>query len=361
MDEKIKIIVELIERHIHKLNNQGLLNGKMGISLFLFHLGRKTSNSVYTALAEKIVEQVYEDVEKSNIAPDFENGLAGIAWGLEYIIQYGFFEGDRDAILADLDDKIFQYLMGKDDISIRLQDGLLGYGTYLISRLKGKELTHLTGHDYLLKRLLIEIVNRIYDQCEEKEELLLEPSRFDAAWPLPVSLLFLAELKKWNIYNHKIDIMLHSLAAVALGINPRNPGNRLFLTIGLEQANYHLHKDVYKVQIDTWKKGLSAANFLDGFSSGNVLMKNGMAGIGFISGLYRNSVDNNFNEQFSNSMSARIIESVLWQDLEKRLGDMSGYLGLLNGLSGVGLALICNNYSIFPLSSSVSQFARDIH
>jgi len=92
-----------------------------------------------------------------------------------------------------------------------------------------------------------------------------------------------------------------------------------------------------------------------------VLMKNGLAGVGFFSGLYRYSIDNTFHEQLSNSMSARIIESVLWQDLEKRQGDMAGYFGLLNGLSGVGLALTCNNYSLFTLSKSDSQHARVIH
>ncbi|MDZ7605131.1 MAG: lanthionine synthetase LanC family protein [Cyclobacteriaceae bacterium] len=171
MNDKIKIIIELLEKHISKLENQGLLHGKMGISLFLFHLGKKTSNSAYTALAEKIVEQVYEDVEKANIAPDFENGLAGIAWGLEHVIQNGFFDGDRDSILSDLDDKIFQYITKKDELSIRLQDGLLGYGVYLFSRIQGKALNQLNDHNYLLKRLLIEVINRMYDQYEEKEEL----------------------------------------------------------------------------------------------------------------------------------------------------------------------------------------------
>ncbi|MDZ7605130.1 MAG: hypothetical protein U5K79_05980 [Cyclobacteriaceae bacterium] len=154
--------------------------------------------------------------------------------------------------------------------------------------------------------------------------------------------------------------MLHSLATAAFAINPVNPGNRLFLTIGLEQANYHLKNDIYKTQIALWKNGLSTEYLLGGFSSGNVLMKNGLAGVGFISGLYRYSIDNIFHEQLSNSISARIIESVLWQDLEKRQGDMSGYFGLLNGLSGVGLALLSSNYSFFPLSKYDTQYDRII-
>ncbi len=361
MEDKIKIIVALLERNIDKLNNQGLLHGKMGISLFLFHLGRKTSDGDCTALAENIVEQVYENIENGNTTPDFENGLAGIGWGLEHIIQSGFFDGDRDSILSDLDNKIFQYLMSKDDISLGLQNGLLGYGIFLISRLRGKKLTHLTDHNYLLKRLLIEVINRMYDQCEEKEEILLEPARFDITWPLPLILLFLSDLRKWDLYNHKIDIMLRSLTTVALGINPMNPGNRLYLAIGLEEANKLLKKHNWGNKIDPWKNGLNDMNLLNDFSSGNVLMKNGMAGVGFISGLSRNSIDKKFNEKLSSSISKRIVESVMWQDLEKKEGDMSGYLGLLNGLSGVGLTLISNNYSFFSMSKNDSQCDRINH
>jgi hypothetical protein len=361
MEDKIKIIFELIERNIHKLDNNGLLHGKMGISLFLFHLGRKTNNRTYTEFAENVVEQVYESVENNSIAPDFGNGLAGIAWGLEHIIQSDFFEGDRDAILSDLDNKIFQYLMTKDDIPIRLQNGLLGYGVYLASRLQGKELTNSTDHNYLLKRVLIEVVNKMYDKCEEDETLLLEPSRFDIAWPLPLILLFLSELKKWNIYNHKIDIMLHSLATIALGISPMNPGNRLFLTIGLEETNHQLKKDEWKAQINSWKNGLNVGTLLNGFSSGNVFMNNGVAGVDFIGRLFHNSINSTLYEQLSNSIATRIVESIMWRKLEKKERNMSEYLGLFNGLSGVGLTLLSNNYDFFPSAKSVPKLYERIN
>lgn len=89
----------------------GLLNGKMGLSLYFFHLAKETGKPDHLDFAEKLLDDVYEQVQKKNIACGFGEGLAGIAWAIDTLIKEKFVEAEVDEVLSDVDDMLYQYLV----------------------------------------------------------------------------------------------------------------------------------------------------------------------------------------------------------------------------------------------------------
>lgn len=54
--------------------------------MFLFHYGRHTENDVYVQLAEKILDDVIDNIN-INTPLSFHDGLMGIGWAVEYLHQ----------------------------------------------------------------------------------------------------------------------------------------------------------------------------------------------------------------------------------------------------------------------------------
>lgn len=115
------------------LNNLGLYHGKMGIVLFFAHYARYTKNLIYDEFAGELLDEIYEEIN-DNVSLDFENGLTGIGWGIEYLLQNGFMEGDSDEILCQIDEKVMERDMRriKDESK---KNGLTGISYYISARL----------------------------------------------------------------------------------------------------------------------------------------------------------------------------------------------------------------------------------
>jgi lantibiotic modifying enzyme len=115
------------------ISNIGLYHGKMGIVLSLFHYARFTGKKLYEDFAGELLNEVCEEMPQG-MSIDFEDGLCGIGWGIEYLLQNHFAKGDSNAILASIDQKIMER-----DIR-RMMDksfptGLGGISCYISKRL----------------------------------------------------------------------------------------------------------------------------------------------------------------------------------------------------------------------------------
>ena len=65
-------------------------------------MSRYTKNNEYEKKAEELIDNVYHVLNSVNLTTDFENGLAGIGWGIEYLAANGFLEADTDEILEEV-------------------------------------------------------------------------------------------------------------------------------------------------------------------------------------------------------------------------------------------------------------------
>ena len=345
MKTEPETIIDLILRHSADIDNIGLFNGKMGIAICLFHVYGKTHNALYKECAEALVDDVWEKVGTSPCPLDFENGLAGMGWGIEHLVQNGFLKADTDDVLSELDDKIFQHLINYREFSLGLQKGLLGFGFYLLSRLRGKGLTEATGRDFLLKRLMIDQINQLYDMIQKREDILKEPVTFKIDWALPWLLVLLAEARKLNFYDHKTEIVLNSLSSIVLSMFPIKMSNRLFLSMGMEAVVRQVEALQWHQHIALLQANINEEQMLSEFPDKNITVSDGLSGIGFcLQWLNRNNKEDKISA-LSRKIAHRILHSGLWQSILEKDKLHPKNLGLYDGIAGVGYSIL---YSMDP-------------
>ena len=117
----------------HFIPGTGLFHGRMGCVLFLAVYARHTQNEMYENFASELLDTIYEDLNKE-LHFNLEDGLCGIGWGIEYLVQQGLMQGDTDEILWEVDQRIMEYNpLRISDLSFRR--GLGGLTFYVIARL----------------------------------------------------------------------------------------------------------------------------------------------------------------------------------------------------------------------------------
>jgi len=128
------VCTELSQRNMSD-GTLGLVNGLTGTLI---------SNIVIHKISEQshLLDKVDEDWEflLDNIhgaeSIDFNNGVTGIGWGLEFLGQNDLFEGVESAnsILNDIDDILYQLIIYGDTIEMTVNNGLIGRFMYFSKR-----------------------------------------------------------------------------------------------------------------------------------------------------------------------------------------------------------------------------------
>ena len=80
----------------------GLLEGKMGIALYLFYYSQLNGNKSYHDFAVELLNEISNELSKDTISVTFLYGLTGVAWCINHLIENKFIEADED-ILEDID------------------------------------------------------------------------------------------------------------------------------------------------------------------------------------------------------------------------------------------------------------------
>ncbi len=118
------------------ISDIGLLYGKMGIALLFYEYARYTSCDIYNDMGEELLDDVLNQIHKG-MSIRFDIGLSGIGWGIKYLLQNRFIEGDENEICEEIDHEIMRTdLLRIDDFS--LESGLEGLFYYISARLNGK-------------------------------------------------------------------------------------------------------------------------------------------------------------------------------------------------------------------------------
>ena len=129
----LREVVDLLLLNASCLGNVGLYHGKMGFVLFLCQYAKRSKCQLYDDFAGILFEESSEDLH-ADLSFSLEDGLCGIGWGVEYLVQNCFMEGDTDEILKEIDERIMFY----DPLWIKnlsLRRGLGGLIYYVTIRL----------------------------------------------------------------------------------------------------------------------------------------------------------------------------------------------------------------------------------
>ena len=200
--DRLQRIANVLLLNASFIDNPGLLNGKMGIAIFFYNYSRYSENKIYEDYAGELVDEIYEEINTSTPV-NFENGLTGIGWGIEYLVKNGFVQADTNEALEEIDCAIYRHRINSP-VLINTGDDLFGYGFYHIARILGHEIDDNDLNTLIKKYHLIFLA----DECER----LLEQksySRFNIESLIINSfnsiLWFLLEIQKLNIFPVKVE------------------------------------------------------------------------------------------------------------------------------------------------------------
>lgn len=102
----------------------------MGIALAFYAYYRHTDCTAYEDFADDLLNNILESLDNS-INITFSNGLAGIGWGIEYLIQKGFIDGCGVEICENIDQKIMES-DPRHIFDLSLDNGLEGLLHYVL-------------------------------------------------------------------------------------------------------------------------------------------------------------------------------------------------------------------------------------
>ena len=162
----------------------GLFHGKMGVVLFFANYSRFTKELLYDDLCSELLDEVCLEMHDS-IPIDFENGLCGIAWGIDYLLKNQFLEGDSNDMLAEIDQKI----MERDPLRITdfsFKTGLMGILYYVLCRYSNNESVQTLDGEYLSR--LYAAVQKVI--CSNSVE-----------FPFPIDFYIIDNILKYNCKN----------------------------------------------------------------------------------------------------------------------------------------------------------------
>lgn len=113
----------------------GFFRGQMGLVLAMSEYSRYANNEIYFDVSSYLLDNIMEKINE-NLIFSFASGLSGIGWGVEYLIQNGFVEGEGVEICEEIDQKIMK-TDPRRIADMSLDTGFEGILHYVVYHLQG--------------------------------------------------------------------------------------------------------------------------------------------------------------------------------------------------------------------------------
>lgn len=327
------------------IDNIGLMNGKMGISIFYVHLAQQTKNTIYEDYAGELIDEIYEEIAV-NTSVNFENCLAGIDWGIEHLIHNGFIEADTDEVLEEFDNLIIHEITyhAPHDAGILL--GISGYLAYFLAQIKKGSKKKSALKRALLKATLL-LQKYIDKSVTDSNHLWKEPEKLDIAWSYLSVLWILTELYYTGICKKETKLIIKKLLRVYHDNSslPKLDSHRLLFASIIEklrQLGCENLSDIYLVKLSKQLMAeIRREKIREELERNSAFICNGVSGI---SAIYQQLFLHNQNSQYDE-------ESLYWKScclelIESERGyagyfvrkeDKNKSFGILKGITGIGL------------------------
>lgn len=313
----------------------GLAQGKMGICIYFYHLSRIEQKEKYNTKADKLLEDILKKLSIDSPI-NVENGLAGIALGLIYLIKKGFVEGEINELLEDIDNVIFKRLVFLQDNTSYSKNELLYVLFYLSFRLSNQS---NECDRYILQELIIKTLNNFVSGLSG--EFFGETYSFSICnYHTPLFAFICARLLEQGFYNERIYRILEEFELTILSRFPLLHANRLYLLCGILPLVPYMHNSQWKDYTDLLHREISLpVIFGREMKNKQIFLSNGLSMIYlFLYYLGENYPTYKivYNPQ---DFYDKIIASNAWDSILKKKNFFSIYGGLLDGFPGVELVL----------------------
>lgn len=333
--------------NIDKDKVSGLLVGNAGVCLFLYQVYRRNGQVRFEEIADVMLENILE--KQTMLSPtNFRDGLAGIGWEIEFLIQSNFYEGDSEEILEDVDNVIFKSIYETRSPLLTINEGLCGYLLYLNSRIKNEK--NSSSIAYRINCELFKVlINRIDKIAPEYFQSITRDTHFDLLWEFPALLAVLRQSLDLGIYNDKIINMVKQWM-VYLGVYlPSMHCHRLSLLLALYSINTYIHS----IEIDQHIKVLAYSIDLNKLKSEidpyAINIVHGWLGVAWLLSMASRYLNADYpNYHLFNVARCDILHLYL-NDLKKQIDNLdkgisenkSISIGIINGITGIGLIDLC--------------------
>lgn len=243
----------------------GLMHGKTGIAITFYHLSRHTGNPVFEEFAGELLDDVTQNLT-TGTSSDFETGLAGIGWGIGYLISKGFIDAEADEILDEVDSQLFRRFLEAPPSNAGLLTGVAGTGFYFLQRVQG---ININSDHFIWKTNLLamrQIIEHIAKLVSCTQEWGIEPQVrqfrhtgqpmppaaqggpvFNILWEVPLLLRLLSATANLpGIENESRELVLKILKELSSGDRlPVLRENRLnlLLSLGTIQQAFQNNRD----------------------------------------------------------------------------------------------------------------------
>lgn len=280
-------IINVLLLNASFIDNLGLMHGKMGIAIYFFHLARETKNQIYEDYAGELIDEIYDEINETTPL-NFENGLAGIGWGIEYLVQNGFVEADTDEVFEDIDNRL---LLARNQFEgIGLLTGLTGLGAYYLKRIQNPASSDDKVTTLLNKQMMVHLIDELELRVENEGvmNLISSTDAFNLTWEYPVLLVFLAEVSQPNLFNFKVGRLLKKVIdPLFQQFNlPKLQSKRLLLAMAIEKIrNCEIEQrqdGTIDELIHNLLKGLDRETISNELTTNSTFIQNGTSGIAWI-------------------------------------------------------------------------------
>ena len=334
-DELVVWAIQILKQNLSKVESWGLMNGKMGVSLAMYHFESLILHPKTSTLGDGLIDDVYKNIF-NNLTLDFSNGLGGIGWGLGYALQQKFVDGDADDLLIDVDRKYMLSLVYKKPGELGLMSGMSGYGFYFLSRVRSNNANDEHFFTITNKYCLQKTIQHIEQLLEQVNYNIDEPKEFSFSWDVPVLIFLMAECITENVCVKNAAAITKKLATETNDKGSMRASSRLLIWL---VSKYFYLKTGIPLFTD-----VDAPNTYELNEVKNDLNErygiNGASGIALLYHMiFKNSQDLNMRKQAlywieQASFSMKNIKN----DFEAERVHLIQHLGLLNGISGFILA-----------------------
>lgn len=180
MNKETNEIIDLIANKIlnhQPSENSSLMSGNSGIALFLFRYSRIRNNTDALNKANELITKSFTDINNGNYYPFFGGGITGTLWVVEYLCENDFIEFDLEEIYEQTDDFLFNSMI--DAVKNSNYDylhGALGITNYFINRKSVKTIEYTNQFVNFLSENIIYINE---NQGYFKSDIYIREKPFD--------------------------------------------------------------------------------------------------------------------------------------------------------------------------------------
>jgi hypothetical protein len=309
----------------------GLFSGKMGICIYFYQQARLAQNKEYEKFAEKLLISITKQVN-STMPIDLENGLAGICYGSNYLINEKFVSGNINSILKEMENKIFNmlnfhYLSSNFETTFENLRIILEASFYILIRVEKNKLSK--NEKYIYQNLLIKVINKIEDT--KLQEKFKDPIYFSLiSYFFPLYLIFLSRVYVLNIYNYKIDKIFDELSDRIKSTYPLLLSNRLFFSGAIRRVEEVKTMPGWKDHINLLEQNIDISTAVKNeFRNKKIFPDDGLTGLEYMLRELHGHLTIDYDV-----INNRVISSEIWDDFLEN-NENHNPIGLVFGMCGV--------------------------